>query len=171
MDDQHDQPARLSRLRIDFKTSQRGVRLHRRMRYLSGDKTGFGNAIRLGKAFVGIAEDVVIVLLQVVRLVVVDEVGFRLHRFFRIEISGQHFVLHINQFQRPVGGGLIDRGNAGHVVPDVADLVQGERMFIVANGKNSVSVGRILANRDGDDAFQFLGAAGVNALDAGMRIR
>src|SRR5439155_15762218 len=52
----------------------------------------------------------------------------------------------------------------------VADFIYGERMLIMADGKNSVGVRRIFAGSDRDDALQFFGAASVDALDARVRV-
>src|SRR5208282_2669296 len=57
------------------------------------------------------------------------------------------------------------------VVSDVTHLVERQRMLIVTNGKNSVRIGRVFADYDGDDAVKFFGAAGIDTLDARMRIR
>ena len=165
------QASAVAGVRIDFERSQRRVRLHGRVGDFVGDEASFGYLVGFGEAFVGIAEDVVVVLFEVVRLVVVDEVGLGLHRFFGIEVGGQEFVFDIDQFERFFGGGLVDGGDAGDVVADVADFVEGERVLVVADGKNAVGIGRVFAGDDGDDAFEFLGAAGVNALDAGVRVR
>ena len=44
-------------------------------------------------------------------------------------------------------------------------------MLVVADRQNTVGSGCILSGDYGDDAIQFLGPAGVDALDAGMGIR
>ena len=36
-------------------------------------------------------------------------------------------------------------------------------MFVVPDGKNAVRIRRILADDDGDDSIEFLGAARVNS--------
>ena len=94
----------------------------------------------------------------------------RLHRLFGIEVSGQHFVLDVDEFQSLLGGRFGDRDHASHVVADVADFVERQRMLIVADRKNAVGIGRVFADNHGDHAVEFLGAAGVDALDARMRI-
>ena len=43
-------------------------------------------------------------------------------------------------------------------------------MLIVTDGKNAVGIGCVFANYDGDDAVECFGAAGVDALDARVRV-
>ncbi len=43
-------------------------------------------------------------------------------------------------------------------------------MLVVTDGKNAVGIRRIFADDDGDHSFELLGAAGVDALDARVRI-
>ena len=109
------------------------MRLHGRVRDFIGDEARLGNVVGFGKTLIRIAEDVVIILFQIPRLVVVNEIGLRLHRFFGIEVRRQHFVLNIDQFQRLLGDRLGDRDHASDVVPDVSHLVERERMLVVAD--------------------------------------
>ena len=101
----------------------------------------------------------VIILFQVARLVVVDEIGLRLHRLFGIEVGRKHFVLHIDEFQRFLGDGLRNRDYARHVIADVTHFVERQRMLIVAHGKNSVRIGRVFANDNGYNSVELFGAA------------
>ena len=48
----------------------------------SGEGESFGDLMRLGKAGVGVAEDVVIFLFEILRAVFVDEVRLRFHAVF-----------------------------------------------------------------------------------------
>ncbi len=77
----------------------------------------------------------------------------RLHRLFGIEVGGQHFVLDIDQFERLLGDRFGDSNHAGDVVADVAHLVERQRVLVVADGKNAVRIGRVLADDDRDHAF------------------
>ena len=112
----------------------------------------------------------VIILLDIVRAVLVDEIGLRFHRLFRIEVRGQRLVFHVDQLERVLGNLFADGGNAGNVIADVADLLHRQRGLIVSNRKNAVGIRRVCAGHDGDHAVQRLGARGVNALDARVRI-
>ena len=82
------------------------MRLHGRVCYLICDEARFGHMVGVSKTFVGIAEDVMIVLLEIAWFVVVNEVGLGLHRLFRIEVSRKHFVVHIDEFQRLLNNAL-----------------------------------------------------------------
>jgi hypothetical protein len=93
-------------VRIDFERRQRRVRLHRRVRHFIRDEPRLRYLIGFGKAFVGIAKNVVIILLQIARLGIVYQIRLRLHRLFRIEVRRQHFVLDVDEFQRLLGDGL-----------------------------------------------------------------
>src|SRR6266550_7285499 len=146
------------------------MRLHCGMGHFISNESRFSNVIGFGEALLGIAKDVVIVFFDVVRLVVVDEIGFRFHRFFGIKVGGQYLVFDINQLECFLGSGLIQSGDASNVVAHVADFIYGERMLIMADGKNSVGVGGICAGSDRDDPVQFLSAGGVNTLDVGVRV-
>ena len=95
-----------------------------------------------------------------------DEISFRFHCFFGIEIGRQHFILDVDQLQGLVGCGLIDGSHAGDVVTHVPDFVDSQRMFVVAHRKNSIRSGSVFAGNDGYDSFHLLGAAGVNVLNA-----
>ena len=164
------QPPGLSGLRINFECCQRGVRLHCGVGHFISNEPRLGNVISFGEALLGIAKNVVIVFFDVVRLVVVDEIGFRFHRFFGIKVGRQYLVFDIDQLQRLLGRGFIHRSYAGDVVAHVADFIYGERMLIMADRKNSVGVRRIFAGSDRDDSVQFLSAGGVNTLNAGVRV-
>ena len=124
-----------------------------------------------GESVVGIAEDVVIILFEVVRLVVVDEVALGLHRFFGIEVCRQDFVFNVDEFEGFLGGRFVNGSDAGYVVADVADFVESEGVFIVADGENTVGIGRVFAGDDSDDALELLGSGRVNVLDAGVGMR
>src|SRR5579863_6948227 len=99
-----------------------------------------------------------IVLFEIVGLVVVDEIGLRRHGLFGIEVGGQKLVFDINEFESLFGGSLIDRSHAGNVIADVANLVGGEGVLVVADGKNAVRIGGVFADGDADDAVELLGA-------------
>src|SRR5262249_30517463 len=116
-------------------------------------------------------EDVVIVLFDVVRLVFVDEVLLGFHRRFGIEVGGQQMVFHIDPFQPFLRRGLVLGYDAGNVVADVADFLNRKRVLIVANRKDAVRVGGVSSGDNGDDAVKLFGAAGVDALDAGVGMR
>ena len=158
-------------MRIEFERRQRGVRFHGSMRDFIRDEPRFSHVIRFGKTLLGIAKRVVIILFQIARLVVVDEVRLRLHRFFRIEVGGQHFVLYIDEFQRFLSDGFRNGDHARNVVADVTHFVERKRVLIVADGKNSVRIGRVLADDHSHHAVKHLGTAGIDAFNARMRIR
>ena len=69
----------LSGLRVEFEARQSRVRLHGRVRDFVGDEAGFFDVVGLGKALLRITENVVVVLFDVVRLVVVDQVALDRH--------------------------------------------------------------------------------------------
>ena len=158
-------------MQVEFERSQGAVRLHGGMGNFVREVAAFSDAVGFGKSLVGIAEDVVVVLLRVVRLVVVDEIGFGLYRLFRIEVGRQKLVIHSNQFQRLLGNGFGDSRYAGYVVADVANRVERQRVLVVANREDAEGIGRVLARDYRDDAVELFGATGVNALDASMRVR
>ena len=90
------QASRLTGLRIDFERGQSGVRLHGGMCDFIRDVTRFSHAVCFLKTLFRIAKNVVIIFFDVVQLVIVDEIGFRLHRLFRIEVGWQHLVLDVD---------------------------------------------------------------------------
>src|SRR5579872_6689915 len=123
------------------------------------------------KTFIRITEDMVIILFDVVGLVVVNQVTLGLHGFFRIAVCGQKFVFDVDQFQCAFGNGFIYGGDAGHVVPDVTDFVDRERVLVMADGQNAVRIRSVGSNDDADNSVDLLGAASIDALDARMRMR
>ena len=158
-------------LRIEFESGESGMRLHRGVRYFVGDVAAFDDFVGFGEAFIGIAEDVVIVLFDIVRALLVNEIGFRGHGIFGIEPGGQRFVFDVDQFQGFFGDGFGFGYDAGDVVADVADFIHGESGFIVADGKNAVLIRGVHAGDDCYDAGKREGAAGVDFLDARVGIR
>ena len=75
----------------------------------------------------------VIILFEIVRLVLVDEVSLGLHRLFGIEIGRQNFIVNVDEFERLFGDGLGRRHNARHIVTYVADSIESEWVFVVAH--------------------------------------
>ena len=150
----HRQPLAAPALRVEFKRRQRGVWLHGGVRDFVGDVARLRRQVGFSKTFIRIAKDVVIILLDVVLFVLVDEVALGLHGFFRVEISRQRLIFHVNQFHRLFGDALRNGAHAGHVVAHVADLIHRQRGLIVANRQNAVLVGGVLADYDAHHAFQ-----------------
>ncbi len=147
------------------------MRLHGRVGNLVGDEAGFGHMVGFGEAFVRIAEDVVIIFFQIVRLVLVDEVGLSLHRILGIEVGREDFIVDVDQLKGLIGGRFVYRGDTSHVVTHVANLLEGERVLVVADGKDSVGIGSVFAGYHADHSVEFFGAAGVDRPNAGVRIR
>src|SRR5450631_1669168 len=135
------------------------------------EKAALSNIVGLSEGLLRIAEDVVVVLLQVVRLVVVDKIGLGLHRLFGIEVGGQKLVLDVDQFESLFRDRLRDRSDAGDVIADIAYFVERERVLVMADGKDAEGVGSVLARDHRNHTVEPLGPAGVNALDASMRMR
>src|SRR6266481_3162366 len=44
-------------------------------------------------------------------------------------------------------------------------------MFVVPDGKDTVGIGSVLSDDDSNDSIQLFGTVGVDALDAGVRVR
>ena len=147
------------------------MRLHGGVGDFVREEASFGDVVGLGKGLVGIAEDMVVILLQVVALIVVNEVFLSLHRVFGIEVGGQEFVIDVDQFEGLFGDRFGDGGDAGYVVAHVADLVKGERVLVVTDGENAEGIRGVFAGDDRDDAVELAGAGRVDALDSGMRMR
>ncbi len=129
------------------------------------------HVIRFGEAFLGIAKNVVIILLQVVGTVLVNEIGLGLHRFFGIEVRGQRLVLHVDQLERALGNFFVDGCDARHVVANVANLLDRQRRLVVADRQDSVLVRSVFTGNDRNHAVERSGPRGVNALDARVRVR
>src|SRR6185437_880081 len=165
------QPASLPGLGIEAEGSEGGVRLHCRMGHLVCEIPAFDNVRGLAKALLGIAKDVVIILLDVVRLLRVDDIGTRLHRLFGIKVCRQELVLDLDQLERL----LCNRFRFGYYTRDVvayiANLVHGQRGFIVSNGKNAVLVRGILSSHDSNDSIECKSASCINTLDKGVGMR
>ena len=163
--------AQLAGVRIELEARQRAVRLHRGVRNFVGDVAGLMHVVGVGETLVRIAEDVVIILLDIVGTVLVDEIGFRLHRLLGIEPRRQRLVIDIDQFERPLGGFFIDRRDARNVIADVAHFADCQRGLIVTDRKDAVSIRCVFAGHDRHHAFERFGARSVDALDAGVGIR
>ena len=147
------------------------MRLHGRVGHFVCDVAAFDDFVALGEAFVGIAEDVVIVLFDIVRALIVNQLGFGFHGIFGIEPGGEGFVFDVDQLKGFFGDGFGFGYDAGDVVADVADFIYRECGFVVADGENSVLIRGVLAGDYGDDAIECESAAGVDFLDARVRIR
>ena len=107
----------------------------------------------------------VIILLQIVRTVLVNEIALRLHRFLGIEVRRQRLVFHLDQLECALGNFFVDSRDASHVVADVADLFHCERRLVMTDGEDAVLVRRVFAGDNRDYAVECLGARGVNVLD------
>ena len=147
------------------------MRLHRRMCHFIGKISIFEYVRRFAKSLIRVAKDVVIILLNVVRLLRMNEVGSGLHRLFRIEIRRQWLIFGVDELESALGNRLRLGDDTSHVVADVTDFVHGKRGFIVPDRKNSVLVGSVMARHDCDYAVDSQRASRVNALDDCMRIR
>ena len=113
----------------------------------------------------------VIVLLDIVRTILVDQVALRLHRLFRIEVRRQRLVLDLDQLQRLLRDFFGHGSHAGDVVADVTHLADRQRSLVVTDRKNSILIRSIFARNDRNHAIQGSRATGVDALDQRMWIR
>ena len=109
------------------------MRFHRRMRHLVRHKTPLRDVVRFDESLLRIAKHMVVVLFQVMRFAIVDQVGFRVHRFFRIEVRRQNFILDINQAECAIRCPFVNRGDARNVVAYVTYLVDREGGFVVTD--------------------------------------
>ncbi len=134
------------------------------------DVARFGDVVGLRKALLRIAENVVIVLLDVVGPVLVNEVALRLHRLLGIEVRGQRLVFDVDQLERALGNLFADGRDAGDVIANVTDFSDGQCRLVVPDRKNAVRVRRVLTSDDRNDTFQRLRARCVDAYDARVRI-
>src|SRR5262249_48130992 len=75
-----------------------------------------------------------------------------------------------DQLERLFGDLLVHRADAGNVIADIADLVDGERGLVMADGQNAVFVRRVLADDDRDYALQCERTRRINALDECVRV-
>src|SRR5437588_5593738 len=147
------------------------MRFHGSVRDFVCYKTRFFDVIGFRESLLRIAEDMVVVLFGIVRLVVVNQIARGLHGFFGIEVGRQQLVFDVNQLECLFRGGFIPGGNTGDVVSDVADFVHGECVFVMADGKDAVGIRSVCADDDCYDSIQLLGLACVNTLDTRMRMR
>ncbi len=122
------------------------------MRHFVRNKPRFSYLLCFVKSLVWITKDMVVILLQIAGLVVVNKVRLRLHRFFGIEIRGQDFVVDVDQFECRLGDGFGSRNHTGYIVAHIANLVGRQRMLVVADGQDTVRIGRVLAGHDGHHA-------------------
>ena len=122
------------------------------------DVARFGNVVRLRKALLRIAKDMVIVLLDVVRPVLVNEVALRLHRLLRIEVRRQRLIFHIDQLERALGNLFANGRDTGDMIANVTDFADSQCRLVVSDRKNAVRVRRILTSDDGNDTLQRLRA-------------
>src|SRR5947207_10212441 len=147
------------------------MRFHGSVRDFVCYKTRFFDVIGFRESLLRIAEDMVVVLFGIVRLVVVNQIARGLHGFFGIEVGRQQLVFDVNQLECLFRGGFIFGGNTGDVVANVANFVHGECMLVVTDGKNAVGIRGVWADDDCDDSMQLLGTARIYALDSGMWMR
>src|SRR6185369_1555403 len=157
-------------LRIDFERSKGRVRLHRGVRNFIGDVARFVHDFGGSDRAVGITEDVVILLFNVVRLVGMNKFAGGEHRLLGIKVGGQDFVIDLDEFESTVGGFFVDSHNAGDVVADVANFTCGERGLIVPDGKNAVRGRTVVAGNDSNNSVQSLSLAAIDAKDASVRV-
>ena len=72
---------------------------------------------------------------------------------------------------RLLGGALVDRRHAGHLVADEAHVIGRERLLVVRPGDDAVLEGQLVAGQRRDHARQLEGLADVDAADARVGVR
>src|SRR5947209_6972453 len=138
------------------------MRLHGSMRNLGGKIAVFQHQISFSETFLRIAEDVVIVLFNIVGALGMDPVFLRLHGVFGIKPGGEQFILDVNQIERLLGNAFAGRYYTSDIVSNIADLLYGKGRFIMADRKNAVFVGRV---RPGDDRHYTLKSFSAGSID------
>ncbi len=123
------------------------------------------------QALLHVAEVVVVLLFDVVRLVLVDPVPRRLHGLFGVEPGRERLVVDLDPFQRLPGHLLGFGRHPGHVVAQVAHLVEGERRLVVPDGQDAVLVGEVAPGDHGVDTRQGLRPGGIDLPDARVGMR
>ena len=147
------------------------MRLERGMGYLGAIEAVLTNVVRLRKTGLHVSEMMMVFPLDVVRPVIVDQIVYRQHRCFGIEIGWQDLVIDTDQSKGFFRDPFRLRRHAGHVVANVANLVDGENGLIVTDGEYAVLHRRVQAAEHGvyaGQAFRRRGVDGANTR-VGMR--
>ena len=133
---------------VGLEARHRRMRLKCGVRHLGAVEPVLADQVALGEPALDVAKMVVVLLFDVVRPLVVDQIRFRQHRLFRIEISRQDFVVHADQLQSLFGECFGFGGNARNVVSDVADPVHGKDGLVMADGQDAVFHRRVGPGRN-----------------------
>ena len=94
-----------------------------------------------------------------------------LERVLGREHRRQHFVVHLHQPQRLVRRPLVDGGDAGHGIADVAHFLHRERRLVLRPGDDAVLERQLGADQRRHHAGQRLGGARIDAADPRVRVR
>src|SRR5947209_18181543 len=146
------------------------MRLHGSMRDLGGKIAVLQHQISVSETFLRIAEDVVVVLLDIVGALGMDPVFLRLHGVFGIEPGREQFILDVNEIERLLGNAFAGRYYASDIVSNVADLLCGKGRFIMAYRKNAVFVGRVRPGNDRNYSIKSFSAGSIDLFDQPVRI-
>ena len=144
----------------------RGVLLHRQMGVAFVEESVFANQIGFGKAFFNVAEFQRDFLVDVAAVAVF--VNARLvdhHRFFDRRDGVERFVFDFDQVHRIEGDVFINRRDRGDRIADEANLVDAERVFVLADGQNAVGNRQVFAGDNCEHAGQRQRFGNVDVLD------
>ena len=85
--------------------------------------------------------------------------------------AGQGVELYLDQVERVIGDPLVGRGDGGDRIADVAHLLASQRLLILADRENAEFDRQVISGEDGEHAGQGPRPGGVDAENAGMRMR
>jgi len=144
----------------------RGVRFQRRLVDMIAGEGFLTDMVRFGEGLFDIAEALLYVRIDVLFVAIVD-LGRPLRRRLEwIEDGGQFLVFDFDQGDCTFSSALVNRGDNGHLVADVANLVSGQDIFVVSCWRNTIHrVGHVFSGENGYDAREGLGPGGVDPFD------
>ncbi len=150
-------------LAVRLPVGERGVLLHRKMRAPLVEERVLEHDVRFRQRGVDVAElhrhglvDVVSVAVEMdARVLGVEGV---LDRGDGIELG----VLDDDRAARPLRGLLVDRGDGRNGIADEADLVEAERVLVLADGQDAIGDRQVAPHQNGRDARHLGGGADVD---------
>jgi hypothetical protein len=149
---------------------ERRVGLHHGVMDLGALVVVLAHQVGRGKAGRGVAELVMHLALDVARLVVVQQHGIRLARIGGAEIGRQFAHPQADQRQRGVGRGLVDRGDGGNRIADVAHPAAGQRKLVLRNRDHAVGHVALVAGNDRAHTGQGQGCADIDLEQFGVGV-
>ena len=154
-------------LRLVF--GDRGIELDLPVRDLGVVKRLLADKVRGGESRVDIAEHLIDFAFDVAGLLVVQSHGVRVARVGSVEVRGERLDVEHDRGESRLRGRLVDRGDGGHGLAAIADLVARERPLVLRDRDHAIGRREVLAGDDGAHTGKRQRLGGIDATNDTVR--